>query len=145
MLSLASEWRRGAKSVPSNGEPDWCRLDDYRALQALDRPGFAWEFLRRNRAFRAASARTPLPREDRIGDRLVFLDAPAGGAAHWGLWFPRLRRPRCRARPLLVAGGRRSGRDHRRCDSRSAGRVRHARHLQVRRRDPRAGHACRPR
>ena len=31
--------------------PNWRDGDGYKALMALDAPGFAWEFLKRNRAF----------------------------------------------------------------------------------------------
>jgi hypothetical protein len=33
------------------GPADWRSPDAYEYLSGLDAPGFAWEFLRRNRAF----------------------------------------------------------------------------------------------
>ena len=88
--------------MPSRMEPDWRDPAGYRPLLALDRPGFAWEFLRRNPAYRAEAPRTPpLQRQGRTN--LLRIDAPAGGAARWGLWFPGGARARCFARPHALA------------------------------------------
>ncbi|WP_307120506.1 transcriptional regulator domain-containing protein [Sphingomonas kyeonggiensis] len=67
---------------------DWRDAESYRPLLALDRHGFAWEFLRRNPAYRAESAAPSVLSRSRLGGSLEHLHAPAGGAARWGLWFP---------------------------------------------------------
>ena len=45
----------------SPGRPRWRRAADYEALRSLDRPGFAWEFLRRSFAYRETFAALPRP------------------------------------------------------------------------------------
>jgi hypothetical protein len=72
--------------MPSRVAPDWRDPAGYRSLLAIDRPGFAWEFLRRNPDYCAETLRfPPLPHRDRA--RPLKLDAPARGAARWGFGF----------------------------------------------------------
>lgn len=74
--------------MPSSVEPDWRDPICYRPLLALDRPGFAWEFLRRNPAYRAECGRLPPQVLGATVHPLVQIDASPRGAARWGLWFP---------------------------------------------------------
>ena len=61
---------------------DTRRLPDaYRYLLRLSRSGWAWEFLRRNPAYRAAATALSEGRD------------AAGGAAPWGLHFRRASGP----------------------------------------------------
>lgn len=72
--------------------PDWRSLDYVEALKDLDRAGFAWEFLRRNPAYRDDYAEIT---EDPDKQEL----SPAAVGRRWGLSF-RLRsgtRRFCRA------------------------------------------------
>ena len=77
--------------------PDWRSPDYVEALKDLDRAGFAWEFLRRNPAYRddyAGIAEDP--------DESELSPAAVGG--RWGLSF-RLRsgtRRLCRAGPVAA-------------------------------------------
>ena len=61
-------------------DPDWRSAADYAPLLALNRPGFAWEFLRRNSDYRCDAAQ-------------LNLNGGAAGAGdlprHWGLTFCR--------------------------------------------------------
>jgi len=62
--------------------PDWRDEEAYRELLPLERAGFAWEWLRRNRVYReAASTAHPNDRPPSLGR---VRDAHAA-AAHWGL------------------------------------------------------------
>ena len=63
-------------------KPDWRSSTDAAELSQLDRSGFAWEFLRRNQAFRDDYAR--------ITDHIALetdegINAAAKIARHWGL------------------------------------------------------------
>lgn len=60
--------------------PDWRSESDAAAFNQLDRLGFAWEFLRRNKTYRAAYER--FSRQD---PRLHQADA--NPARRWGLVF----------------------------------------------------------
>lgn len=75
--------------------PDWRSPDYVEALKGLDRAGFAWEFLRRNPAYRDDYADIA---EDPDNQEL----SPAAVGRRWGLSF-RLRsgtRRLCRAGPV---------------------------------------------
>ncbi|MEF3365643.1 DUF6499 domain-containing protein [Methylocystis sp. 9N] len=64
--------------------PDWRLQTTERALNRLERQGFAWEFLRRNPDYR------------RDYDRLRGASSPDGSPApHWGVRFPDRSRPLC--------------------------------------------------
>jgi hypothetical protein len=65
------------------------RLDDYAYTRGLDRPGWAWEFLRLNEAYRRDSranrAGTPLPVKHCSGATILRLRRQVLAAEKWGL------------------------------------------------------------
>lgn len=63
----------------------WRDEDDYRYLQDADRAGIAWELLRRNAGYRAASSAQPVPASERRG--AIELLKVARPALKWGLLF----------------------------------------------------------
>ncbi len=63
----------------------WRDEDDYRYLDGADRAGIAWEFLRRNAAYRAAAMAGPMPASEHRGT--VELLSGARSALKWGLLF----------------------------------------------------------
>ena len=63
--------------------PDWRSPGEYRGLQSLDAPGFAWEYLRRNPDF--AHDRQKLERAAREGD--LNADEADAFARRWGCKF----------------------------------------------------------
>lgn len=66
--------------------PDWQDAVAYQSLQHMDRPGWAWQWLRRNGGFKdALKSSTCLTRIDRM---VVRLDAEAHTPT-WGLMFRR--------------------------------------------------------
>lgn len=67
--------------------PDWACAAEYEQLRSLDRPGFAWELLRRNPHYRDAFA--ALRCLDPRGPILIPSPGQATFAARWGLTFPR--------------------------------------------------------
>ncbi len=75
--------------------PDWRSAAEYEELRSLDAPGFAWEFLRRNKVFAAERAR--------LADATArsSLDAEEAGdfARRWGVRF------RGRGRGHVTAAG----------------------------------------
>ncbi|WP_410468104.1 transcriptional regulator domain-containing protein [Sphingomonas sp. JC676] len=95
----------GELLIPANAKPDWRDNADYRPLLALGRPGFAWEFLRRNPVYRAEARRALRMRARRSRSGPLTIDAPPGGAARWGLCFPGTTRTRCPHRLHGVACG----------------------------------------
>jgi len=76
---------------------DWRSKTADDELNSLERPGFAWEFLRRNIAYRATY--------ERFARRHVSLQqAGADNARRWGLVFrPGPQDWRCRDANLLAA------------------------------------------
>lgn len=81
------------------GLPDWRDASAYLPLRQVSRDGIAWEWLRRNKAYRAASA------EAAAGRGAGPLIVPAEPrAAQWGLHaFEDPRRPAWEARPVWRA------------------------------------------
>jgi hypothetical protein len=80
--------------------PCWRDEAGYTPLRAVDRLAFAWEWLRRDPAYRAAAAASPAVR---AGDRFVLL--PQNRARRWGLHaFEDVRLPAPLARPVWRAG-----------------------------------------
>lgn len=66
--------------------PDWQDAVAYQSLQHMDRPGWAWEWLKRNGGFKEAlKSSTSLTSIDRA---VVRLDT-ASHALTWGLMFRR--------------------------------------------------------
>ncbi len=66
--------------------PDWQDAAAYQSLQHMDRPGWAWQWLRRNGGFKEAlKSSTCLTSIDRM---VVKLDAEAHTPT-WGLMFRR--------------------------------------------------------
>lgn len=77
--------------------PDWRSAADYEDLRSLDAPGFAWEFLRRNKAFKAERARLA----DDAACRSVNPEEAEDFARRWGVQFRgRRREDRTAARRL---------------------------------------------
>jgi hypothetical protein len=64
----------------------WLEGAQYRQLHHLDRPGFAWEFLRRNPDYRAFARKLSGERSAAPRTRLSRAHAQAG---RWGLIFRR--------------------------------------------------------
>ena len=63
---------------------DWRSPDAYEHLRALDAPGFAWEFLRRNHAFQRDHKRL-----ERAAERgALSADELDQFARRWGVRFP---------------------------------------------------------
>ena len=89
------------------GFPDWRDGAAYVALAALDRPGMAWEWLRRDPAYAAFHAGIDERRED-DGGRIVAALPPAL-SARWGLHFRRGSRARRIRRPHPVVRRSRPG------------------------------------
>lgn len=91
---------------------DWRDAIVYRALEEMDRAGFAWEFLRRGPAYRDRFA-SPVPGMDRriirTGEQERDLAQP------FGLSFRRIPAPRRSGGPLVLAWRRRPARARRRC------------------------------
>ena len=86
-------------------KPDWRSSTDTNALNRLERPDFAWEFLRRNRNYREDYEQ--ITRQQAAGAQATVIDA-AEIARHWGVMFccqPRDTRTRGEG---LVAGGTRA-------------------------------------
>ncbi len=65
-------------------KPDWRSSTDEAALNKLERPGFAWEFLRRNQEYRAGFEQIIGSRTD---NKPEVADAAANFARRWGLVF----------------------------------------------------------
>lgn len=63
----------------------WRDEGDYRYLDATDRAGIAWEFLRRNADYRATAIAAPMPASECRGT--VELLSGARSALGWGLLF----------------------------------------------------------
>ena len=82
--------------------PDWREPSHYDDLRQLDRPGFAWELLRRNPAYRRAVGLLHPPADP---EAKVLLQSPgsAAAAADWGLSFPRGSRRAGPLRPAVLA------------------------------------------
>jgi hypothetical protein len=66
---------------------DWRTEANYRSLVGLDRAGLAWEWLRRDPAYAAASA--AIDRRHHVGSSgFVITDAAeASWSARWGIHF----------------------------------------------------------
>ena len=76
--------------------PDWRSPDYVEALKDLDRAGFAWEFLRRNPAYRQEYDRTDEdPQRSELSPEMV------GG--NWGLSFRLRSLTRCDGRAGFMA------------------------------------------
>jgi len=81
---------------------DWRSVTRYDYLMRLDRPGFAWEFLRRNAAYQedyeafVREAASDAEAEDRLAAIL---------GRRWGLSFRRRSAASCRSRGSLLAAG----------------------------------------
>jgi len=71
--------------------PDWRNAEAYAYTAGLGHEGWAWEFLRRNRRYRAdaAASRPPDRRPRRKPPRLelLALTEAAAEAERWGLMF----------------------------------------------------------
>ncbi|WP_425502670.1 transcriptional regulator domain-containing protein [Sphingobium boeckii] len=66
---------------------DWRSGRDYAHLGGLPGPCFAWEFLRRNQAYRSSAPRSDGP-EDQAGIRIIRPNLEeARFFARWGLIF----------------------------------------------------------
>lgn len=77
-----------AMGLAPDGRPDWRDSAPYRALAGIDRAGLAWEWLRRDPAYAAISARLR-----RVGVRTApHLEMEADARA-FGLCFRRGCRP----------------------------------------------------
>jgi hypothetical protein len=63
---------------------DWPSPVAYEDLRSLDAPGFAWEFLRRNRAFQQDRKRL----EQAAERGALSADELDGFARRWGVRFP---------------------------------------------------------
>ena len=63
--------------------PDWRSAAEYEELRPLDAPGFAWEFLRRNKVFAAERARLV----DAAARRALDAEAAGDFARRWGVRF----------------------------------------------------------
>jgi hypothetical protein len=63
---------------------DWRSLTAYEDLRSLDAPGFAWEFLRRNRAFQQHRKRL----EQAAERGALSADELDRFARRWGVRFP---------------------------------------------------------
>ena len=63
---------------------DWRSPAAYDDLRSLDAPGFAWEFLRRNRAFQRDRRRL----EQAAEQGALSADELDGFARRWGVRFP---------------------------------------------------------
>jgi hypothetical protein len=63
---------------------DWRSPAAYEDLRSLDAPGFAWEFLRRNRAFQQHRKRLEHAAEQGV----LSADELDGFARRWGVRFP---------------------------------------------------------
>lgn len=57
----------------SHSLPDWRDPANYAYTAHLTARGWAWEFLRRNPAFRALAQRSPKPTLERLGARLWLM------------------------------------------------------------------------
>jgi len=79
--------------VPS--KPNWRSSTDHNALNRLERPDFAWEFLRRNRNYRAEYERITRHQADGAHDDI---SASAEIARYWGVMF------RCGPRYTRIRG-----------------------------------------
>lgn len=80
--------------------PDWRLQTTERALNRLERQGFAWEFLRRNPDYRSDYDRLRSMPAGQPGASLAHRSA----ALQWGLRFPARSRPlRQRDHDLLAA------------------------------------------
>jgi hypothetical protein len=64
----------------------WHDAAAYRWCHALDRAGFAWEFLRRNAAYRSLARAAAL---ERRSAGAILLGATSARATAWGLAFRR--------------------------------------------------------
>ncbi|NGX98630.1 MAG: hypothetical protein G4V63_26505 [Candidatus Afipia apatlaquensis] len=69
--------------------PDWRSEQTERALNRLERQGFAWEFLRRNPDYRTDYNRLRIPMTSRSST------LQGSVAPQWGLRFPDRSRPLC--------------------------------------------------
>jgi hypothetical protein len=77
-----------------HSEPDWQDEAQYSSLLELDRPGWAWEWLRRNADY-IAEVQGGLAGEavSESGAAPTIICSPSpDGASRWGLCFPRSRR-----------------------------------------------------
>ncbi|WP_413740616.1 transcriptional regulator domain-containing protein [Sphingomonas sp. Sphisp66] len=89
-----------AMAPASDRRPDWRDSAPYRALAGIDRAGLAWEWLRRDPAYVALSARL---RRVGVGTPL-HLEMEADARA-FGLCFRRGRRPSgARGAPVVACG-----------------------------------------
>lgn len=82
--------------------PDWRDEASYAYLPPVDRRGFAWEWLRRNREYHARFAERP-PIKGEMMERIAVIRAKQDDdASRWGLLFRRIAKPaRHRRTPLL--------------------------------------------
>jgi hypothetical protein len=74
-----AQWRTMVAAFGQYGLPDWRDASAYR-FDRLDRPGFAWEWLRRDPAYREAAIAAKAVMPARVGDA-----GGDAGAAAWGL------------------------------------------------------------
>ena len=68
--------------------PNWRSAAEYEELRPLDAPGFAWEFLRRNKVFAADRARLA----DAAARRALDAEEAGDFARRWGVRFRGRRR-----------------------------------------------------
>lgn len=74
----------GPVAAPAGARPDWRDGGSYRYLLELDNEGWAWEWLRRNPAYREYAKLTPVEK----GGSKTLNPVPAGrDGADWGVLF----------------------------------------------------------
>lgn len=80
-----------ARLVRTPTTPDWRNAEHYAYTAGLTPEGWAWEFLRRNSAYRADAARSRSPTGHGSrrppGIELLALTEAAAEAERWGLMF----------------------------------------------------------
>jgi hypothetical protein len=77
--------RVDAPANPTGAQPDWRDGDSYRHLLELDNEGWAWEWLRRNPAYREYAQQTPL--EQAPVNKPVKRIQIGRASADWGVLF----------------------------------------------------------
>lgn len=83
-LPFCEESAAGGDPVGPPGSPNWRDGDSYRPLLQLDREGWAWEWLRRNPAYREYIAAVPFTRGAGVTPAPVL---PSRDGADWGIPF----------------------------------------------------------
>ena len=104
---------------PTQNHPDWRNASTYDYTRAFTREAWAWEFLRRNRAYAVAAANAPrsVSRILRRWPMIIIFDAAetgTGDAHSWGLHSFRSAGLSRACRRRILAGRRVSRRSSRR-------------------------------